>query len=449
MDFAHYGQLWRTPMVRRLLLVAMVARLPHSAAGVLLTLHVVQTLGLGYAAAGAVAAVLTVGIAVGAPWRGRRVDTAGLRAALVPSILAEALVWSVAPHLEYPWLLAAAFVGGIFALPIFSVVRQSLGVMTNAAQRRTAFALDSICTEVTFMVGPALAAVAAVQASTVWGITAVGASAAAAGLALMWFNPPTRTGHPGALSRDSAGLGMGESPDDLPSGLESAARPAPAEVAAGQADGASGLRRLLTRVRGADSRPRGRWRVGVAVVVVMAVAAGAGMVLSGTDVGIVAILRSHGDAAQLGIVFFFWCAASLVGGIVYGAMHRPVSPLVLLLVMSVLTMPLGFAHDTGTLSVLSILPGLLCAPTLSAASERVAELVPEERRGEAMGWYGSALTAGTALGSPLTGTLIDAVGPGAGFAGIGAAGVLLCSAGLAAQGARRRRRAPAPGSPGA
>lgn len=431
MDFAQYGHLWRRKEVRRLLLVAMVARLPHSAAGVLLTLHVVQTLGLGYAAAGAVAAVLTIGIALGAPWRGRRVDTAGLKAALVPSVIAEAVVWGLAPHLSYPLLLVAALVGGLFALPIFSVVRQSLGVMTVSGQRRTAFALDSICTEVTFMVGPALAAVVGVSVSTVWGITAVGASAALAGLALMWFNPPTRSGQPGAVAEDA--VGAGDDLSEVASGPESAESPAPAEVAAGQADGASGLRRLLGRARGGAA-----W-VSVAVVVVLAVGAGAGMVLSGTDVGIVAVLRSHGEAVQLGVVFFFWCFASLVGGLVYGAMRRPVSPLVLLGAMSVLTIPMGFAHDTTSLSVLSILPGLLCAPTLAAASERVAELVSEERRGEAMGWYGSALTAGTALGAPLTGTMIDTIGPWAGFVGIGAAGALLCAAGIVAQSARRRR----------
>lgn len=431
MDFAQYGLLWRRKEIRRLLIVAMVARLPHSAAGVLLTLHVVQTLGLGYAAAGAVAAVLTIGIALGAPWRGRRVDTVGLRSALIPSVLAEAVVWGVAPHLSYPLLLVAALVGGLFALPVFSVVRQSLGAMTAAAQRRTAFALDSIGTEVTFMVGPAIAAVVGVTFSTVWGITAVGASAALAGLALMWFNPPTRSGQPGAMPAGAVAP-AGEW-SDLPSGPESAESPAPAEVAAGQADGASGLRRLLGRMRGGA-----RW-VTVAVIVVLAAGAGAGMVLSGTDVGIVAVLRAHGEGVQLGVVFFFWCFASLLGGLVYGAMRRPVSPLVLLGGMGALTIPMGFAHDTTSLSLLSILPGLLCAPTLSAASEKVAELVREDRRGEAMGWYGSALTAGTALGAPLTGTMIDAIGPWAGFVGIGAAGALLSAAGVAAQSARRRR----------
>ncbi|KHL00781.1 MFS transporter [Sinomonas humi] len=431
MDFALYGQLWRRRPVRNLLLVAMVARIPHSAAGVLLTLHVVQTLRLGYGPAGAVAALLTIGIAIGAPWRGRRVDTVGLRRALIPSIVAEAVVWSIAPHLNYPGLLAAALVGGMFALPIFSVVRQSLGVMTTPAQRRTAFALDSICTEVTFMVGPALAALVGVQLSTVVGITAVGLSAALAGLALVWFNPPTRSGQPGAVADEGAAA----CEPDVASGVESAESAAPAEVAAGQADGASGLRRIIGRASG------GLGWLSTGVVVVLVVAAGAGIVLSGTDVGIVAVLRGHGQGEELGVVFFAWCLSSLVGGLVYGAMTRKVHPLVLLLLMSALTIPMGFAGDVASLALLSVPAGFLCAPTLSAASEAVASLVDEARRGEAMGWYGSALTAGTALGSPFTGLTIDAVGPWAGFVGIGVEGVVLCGAGLLAQGARRRRRA--------
>ena len=59
------------------------------------------------------------------------------------------------------------------------------------------------------------------------------------------------------------------------------------------------------------------------VAAVFAVAAGAGMVLSGTDVGIVAALETGGRKSEIGIVFLFWCAASVVGGLVYGAMHRP------------------------------------------------------------------------------------------------------------------------------
>jgi MFS family permease len=164
------------------------------------------------------------------------------------------------------------------------------------------------------------------------------------------------------------------------------------------------------------------------------------MVLSGSDVSIVGLLERGGHQNEIGIVFFFWCAASVVGGIIYGAMKRSVSPMLLLLGMAALTIPMGFAHDTWTLAVLSILPGLLCAPVLSASSEKVADLVDEERRGEAMGWYGSALTAGIAFGAPLAGIFIDTVGPSGGFASVGSAGVVLCIAGFALMSRRRRAR---------
>lgn len=72
MNFALYKEMLANRPVRRLLLVGMIARIPHSAAGVLLTLHIVLTLGQGYAAAGAAAAIMTIGIA----WVHRGVDAA-------------------------------------------------------------------------------------------------------------------------------------------------------------------------------------------------------------------------------------------------------------------------------------------------------------------------------------------------------------------------------------
>lgn len=60
MNFALYRDLLAVRPIRNLRLAGMVARIPHSAAGVLLTLHIVLTLGEGYAAAGAAAAVMTI-----------------------------------------------------------------------------------------------------------------------------------------------------------------------------------------------------------------------------------------------------------------------------------------------------------------------------------------------------------------------------------------------------
>ncbi|MBT2548657.1 MFS transporter [Arthrobacter sp. ISL-65] len=431
MNFSLYRELLAVRPIRRLLAVGMIARIPHSAAGVLLTLHIVLALGEGYAAAGTAAAVMTIGIALGAPWRGRRVDTAGLRTALIPSVISETVIWSIVPHVSYQWLLPLVFVGGLLTLPIFSVVRQSLGVLADGDQRRTAFALDAVSTEMVFMIGPAAGAVVATSGNSVLGLTAVGVSTSLAGLFLMWFNPPTRS----AVRSESC-----EADEQVAAEVAVvAAAPAHLQEAAAELGpaAAGSRRRAVLRRRVAHSFG---WFT-AAVAAVFAVAGGAGMVLSGTDVGIVAALETGGRQGEIGVVFLFWCAASVVGGLVYGAMHRPVSPILLLLGMAALTIPMGFATDTLTLSLLSLLPGLLCAPVLSAASEKVAELVDEARRGEAMGWYGSALTAGVALGAPLAGLFIDSIGAAGGFVSVGVAGVLLCVVGLVLQ--QRRRRAAA------
>jgi MFS family permease len=443
-NFALYQELLAVRPIRRLLLVGMIARIPHSAAGVLLTLHIVLTLDQGYAAAGAAAAVMTIGIAVGAPWRGRRVDTVGLRRALIPSVVSETLIWSAVPHVSYEWLLPLVFVGGLLTLPIFSVVRQSLGVLADGTQRRTAFALDAITTEVVFMIGPAAGAIVATSGHTVLGLTVVGVSTSLAGLFLMWFNPPTRSA---AETDDCVADQQHAAEAAVVSTAPAHVHESAAELAPAGTPG-SGTRGSGARGSGALGRVALRDKVAnnftwftATVAAVFAVAAGAGMVLSGTDVGIVAALETGGHQGEIGLVFLFWCAASVAGGLVYGAMHRPASPIVLLLGMAALTIPMGFAHDTWALALLSLLPGLLCAPVLSAASEKVAELVDEDRRGEAMGWYGSALTGGVALGAPLAGVFIDGMGPSGGFVSVGAAGVALCLVGLLLQARRRRRDA--------
>lgn len=424
MDFGQYRALLSVPAIRRLLIVAMLARVPHAAAGMVLTLHVVNTLGLGFAAAGGVTAAVTIGIAFGGPWRGRLLDKNGLRRTLVASIITEVVVWSIAPFLPYWLLIIAALIGGALAVPIFTLVRQSMGVMVSAAHRRTGYALDSIGTELTFMVGPA-AGVALALVNTYAAMITIGVSASLAGLFLYWFNPPTRSGQPGTYQK--AVEETVESAEELAPAEVAAGLPIPTVESPGQRSGGP-LARLAGRVRANLS-----WMT-VAVLSVMGAAVGTGLTLSGTDVGIVGVLGEHGQQNQIGIVFLAWGGASLVGGLVYGSLHRKVNPLWLLAVMAVLTIPMGFANETWAVALLSIPPGLLTAPTLSSTSEWIADLVPEERRGEAMGWFGSSLTLGSAMGAPLAGVAIDMVGPWAGFGTVGVVAAALAVGGLIARG---------------
>lgn len=422
------------PAIVRLILVGMVARLPHAAAGILLTLHVVDTLHLGFAQSGIVAAAVTVGIAVGGPWRGRRIDRAGLRKAVLPSVIAELVIWTVAAHVPFWVLVPLAFVGGALSLPVFSLIRQSLGVQSTGDLRRTSYTIDSMATEVVFMVGPAAAVVVASTLSTTFGLMIVGWAAALAGVALMVMNPPTRT--PTHERRKDSDIEA-----DLEYSMMSAVAAAPAnltQVAGDLESVGQRLARRRMRERLRHRRDRHMPWLSVPALATLITSAASGFVLIGTEVAIIATLRAEGRAQDLGLVFAFWCGASLVGGALYAAWGRAVSPMILLALMGATAVPLGVAHSSWALALASIPTGLFCAPALSAASERLSTLVPEEVRGEAMGWYGSAMTIGTAAGSPLIGLVVDAGAPASAFAATGAVGVAVGVLGLLA---RRRRRA--------
>ena len=464
MNFAAYGHLLRDVRIRRVLGVGFIARFPNAATGIILTLHVAVTMDLGYGAAGLAVAAMTLGMAVGSPWRGRLVDRLGLRRALVPSVVTLGAVWTAVPFLPFPWLLFGAFLGGLFALPVFSVVRQSIGVLTHGARRETAFALDSIITETIFMVGPALGAVVATSWSSAWGLAIIGWSAVAAGLYLMWFNPPTRSSQLGTFLARPGTEREYSAEEDLRRAVDGSVQGAPAHLDLTATELTTGA---LPMVRSAppydagphpDSRPhpnanpgsdpgsrpdsqaavrRGPlvrlrtsfgWLSGTALAV-LAVSLGSGMLMSGTEVAIVAELERSGQAAQAGVVIAFWCGASAVGGILYGAMGRRISPLLLLSLFALGTLPMAFVDGMWALAVVSLISGLFTAPTLAAASALMSTVVTEERRGEALGYYGSAMTAGAALGAPVSGAFIDGISPEAGylFAGL----IALAMVGLA------------------
>ncbi|WP_183297877.1 MFS transporter [Cellulomonas cellasea] len=396
-----YVDLLRLPGVLRLVLVALVARVPHAASGVVVTLHVVLTLDKGYGQAGVVVAAVTIGSAIGAPWRGRRVDTLGLRRALVPSVVVESAVWVVAPFLGYEALVVAAFVAGLFLVPVFSVVRQSLGVLVPPAQQRTGFALDSVGTELTFMLAPVVGVLVATQVSTTVALVSVGVSTVAAGALLIWFDPPTRTSQVHARAAAAASVDA--------EGAVPLATPVPAAAVPGAA---------VVRV------------VTPALMVVLAAAVAVSFVLNATDVSIVAALESWDRESSVGWVIALWAGGSVVGGLAYGAGRRAVHPLVLVLVLALLTLPAALAGTPLLLAAAVVLAGVPCAPALSSITAALVRLAPEERRGEVMGWQGTAMTVGAAVGAPLCGWFIDRHGAGAGFLTASVLGVVLAGGGL-------------------
>jgi MFS family permease len=385
--FSGYAQLWADRRVRALLIAAFFARIPAMTAPLVLTLFVVRELDAKFVMAGVVAAASTVGAGIGAPWRGRLIDRLGMRRAIIPSIVAVAVLYPLAAMTTSPLVLAPiAFAMGLFLIPIFSIVRLSLSVMVPPEQHRTAFAADSVIAEAGFIIGPAVGGLLVIQAGADVSLALIGACEVVAGLIFWRLDPPTKSE---------------PSPDAQP--VDDAAPSAPVTWVSSQ------------------------------VLFLFLISAGTMIALISTDLGIVAELDDLDHVGSVGIVFGAWGLASLVGGLLYGALDFSVRPTWLLLALGVTLIPVGLADSVWVLALCVVPTGFLCAPTMSAASEWIAKLVPEQRRGEAMGWQGTAFTMGGAASSPVVGAAIDGVGPWGGFLVGGSIATLIAVAAFAGQ----------------
>lgn len=375
----NYRRVLALPGVRTLLLLMFAARIPVCATSMALTLHVVLTLHRSYGAAGLVGAAGTIGVAVGAPLTGLMVDRWGLRRMVAITALCEGTYWLVAWRLPYTPLLVLSVFGGLVALPVMSVGRQSLAALVPAQHRKAAFSLDSISIEMSFMVGPALGVLVATKASTTTALIMIGCLVLAAGAALFAVNPPVRGEH--------------DEPD---------------------LDGV---------------RPTRRQWLTPAMLAILLTSCGAVFVLAGTEVALVAALRGTGEVSWTGIVIIVMCVASALGGVVYGALRRVPGPVVLMALLAVLAIPVGLAGGQWWVLALALVPtNLMCAPTLSGTSDMVSRMAPASVRGAAMGLYSGALTLGGAAGSPIIGTVVDHLGTVGGFAAAGVGGLVVAAA---------------------
>ncbi|OEV28620.1 MFS transporter, partial [Streptomyces nanshensis] len=364
-----YRQVLAVPGMAQLLSISLLARLAITADVMALTMYVVLGLDLSYAAAGGAAAAMTAGIALGGPLLGRMIDRRGPRVVLLVTVVVQAAFWLGVPALPYGPLLGASFAAGLLMVPAQQVARQAIAAMTTAGQRQAAFALESLQGELSYMVGPPIVILCAAKVSpdvVAWG---VGAAIVAGGAGLALLNPPVRAAD---------------------------------EVDAGK-----------------SGPPRRREWLGPDMIAVLVMAFGTTMLLSGTDLAIVATLEEAGQVSWAAAVVAVYGVASITGGLVYGALPRPLPTWLLLGLLGLATLPAGLAHDWPWLCVAAAGAGLLAAPTLSAVAEAVSRLAPAGARGEATGLQSSALSAGFALGTPAVGGAIDLSVPAGGFAAAG------------------------------
>jgi predicted MFS family arabinose efflux permease len=364
------------------MLLMFFARLPMTAMGITLTLHVVSDLGRGYGAAGLVGTATMVGSAISSPLLGRLIDRYGLRPVVAVCGACSTAFWVSAPYLPYVSLVAISLPAGMLTVPAGSLARQVLAALVPEAQRRAAFALDTISVEMSFMVGPSGGILVITQVSSTAALIGIGVCFALTAFALCVMNPPIRG-------------------EDEPARQRTEARPP--------------LRSWLT----------GR------LIATLLIAIGALFTLIGTEVAVLAALRANGEVTWTGLLITVMCVASIAGGIVHGVVHRSLSQSKLMLLLGVLVIPAGLLDKPWWLLAIALIPtNLACAPTLAATTESVSKLTPAQVRGEAMGLQDSATRVGLALGAPVVGFAVDHSSPAWGFAAAGLGGLLIASLGV-------------------
>ncbi len=365
-----YRRVFAIPRLRSLMLIGLLGKTPGIGIPAVLILQVVYGLHLGFGPAGVVAAVYTAGVGVGAPFIGRAIDRFGLRRPLAIIIGVQAAFWGLAHFLTYPYLIPAAFLGGMLLVPTFTIVRLSLAVLVTEDIRHTAYVADSISTDIAYMVGPGTGILLASQASPAVAFLIMGSLLILGAFGFVWANPPLQ---------------------------------------AREHDRKHSLSEWLTVHMGCV--------LGVTISLTTAIV--------GIEVSAIGTLQHLGQL-QWSWVFLIVCGlASIAGGFVYGASRNPPPAALITLVLGIAVIPIGFANHWLWLCALAIPANFLVAPALSATATAVSRLAPEGNRGVAMGAYGSALMVGNVVGSPLAGSALDIGGSLAAFATVGTASALI------------------------
>ncbi len=359
-----YRSLLAAPGVRSLFASSLIGRLPVGM-GMLLFVLVVHAGTGSYPIAGLAAAANAAATACCGPALGRLSDRGHASLVLVLTGTAQCLtlallVIALRTHVGGPVIVGIGALAGVVNPPIAAVTRTVLPRLApDAETRHTAFALDALLVELTFVIGPALVGIV----SAIWsGYTATLMAAALNVIGAYGLASTRSVRH------------------DYPTGT----------------------------VTHADS-PRWQRLIGPLtspglrlVLVVSILEAAAFGVL---EVAIPAYTNARGLPQVGGILFAIWSAGSIVGGLWFGGQDFRMSlgrQYAILMALNVV----GFgsvllAGGPVTLGALLFFAGLFIAPTTAVEAALVTALAPPDRTTEAFTWSGTAIYLGFALGSGL------------------------------------------------
>src|SRR5262249_25078884 len=143
----------------------------------------------GYGQAGLVIGAWTAGVTVGAPILGRFIQRYGLRPVLAGATPAPGGVLGLGPPQAFPVFPVGGHASGPLLGSGTTLVRLAFGGLVPREQRHPAFAVVSMITEVSIMIGPALAVLVISQTSTKGALISLCIALVISCGALAVFNP--------------------------------------------------------------------------------------------------------------------------------------------------------------------------------------------------------------------------------------------------------------------
>jgi len=373
-----YARILNRPRIAALIAATTITRLPFAINGLAIVLFLRSQTG-SFAVAGLVAGALALGAALGAPFAGRLVDRRGV-SMLLPLALTHAAavlaIWGFGEAGAPAGLLAGlALLAGATFPPAGAVLRSRWPELVGDPQLvPSAYALDSVMIEVSFVVGPLITAAIVVLTGAQ---AALGVSAAlAVGGTVLFLSQLPGEGRP-----------------------------------TGSPHGAGGL-------LGAFAHPAIR-TVALSTLPV-------GFCIGAIEVALPAFSEAHGSAALAGVLLAIWSAASGVGGLAFGARGRRgglvETFLLIALLFPLACLPLAAASSPAAMVALVVLAGAPIAPLIASRNELVGAVAPRGTSAESFTWLMTALVAGISVGNAAAGALIEAEGwPAAVLLGCGVA----------------------------
>lgn len=375
-----YRELLTTPGVMGLVIASSIARLPQAMIGIGIITMLVQQTGL-YWLAGSVAGTFTLANALVGPQVSKLVDQRG-QSRVLPLVttfsigMLLALIVAVSMKAPTPLLfILAALAGTMPSMPAMIRARWTQ-LFRGKPQLHTAFSLDTVLTELAFIIGPPLAI----------------------GLSVSFF------AEAGPLVAVLL-LVIGVSAFLLQKQTE------PKVVVGVRKSTGSTL--LIPGVR----------------TIVLALLA-MGVIGGSIDVAVVAFANAQDWPASASFILAAYALGSMIAGLTFGALRVSLSIekqfFVGVLITAVTAVLPIFSPDVYILSGMLFVAGMSFAPTMVVVMNLGTIIVPPSRITEGLTWMTTGISIGVALGGVLAGPVIDAYGARAGFGvAIGAGLVML------------------------